>query len=76
MYKKFQFYPPSAWLKMFFDRKDFLDQKPRHEDFLEIVYDGRVWKEFSDCNFFSTKFNLGLALVLTGLNLLNGLNIN
>lgn len=65
VYKKFKFYPPSAWLKMFFSRNDFVDLlelKPRHAHFLEDVYDGRVWKEFSSCNFFSTKFNLGLAL--------------
>ncbi len=50
---------------MFFGRKDFfslLQLQPRHDNFVEDVYDGRVWKEFSSCNFFSTKYNLGLAL--------------
>jgi hypothetical protein len=64
-YKQYQFCPPSAWLKTFFASKAFmglLGVKPRKPEFLEDIYDGRIWKEFCTCNFFNTKYNLGLML--------------
>lgn len=67
-YKKFQFYPPSSWLRMFFSSKEFLAllkhriKRVERADFLEDVYDGRIWKAFSDGNFFNTKYNIGLML--------------
>ena len=50
---------------MFFANKEFitlLEPKVRRANILEDVYDGRIWKEFSNCNFFNSRYNLGLML--------------
>lgn len=65
-YKKFHFYPPSAWLKKFYSSKQFIDliesNTCSESDFIADVCDGRIWKEFSATGFFSSKHNVGLML--------------
>lgn len=65
-YKKFHFYPPSAWLKKFFSCSQFIDfiesNSCSHSDYIADVCDGRIWKDFSTNGFFSNKHNVGLML--------------
>ena len=65
-FKRFDFYPPSAWLKKWFASKDFNDllcsNTPTNSDFITDICDGRIWNDFKSQNFFSSKYNVGLML--------------
>lgn len=42
---------------------ELLEQTRTHSaDVMEDVQDGHIWKEFSNSNFFDSKYNLGLML--------------
>ncbi|SMN01565.1 hypothetical protein SPONL_2133 [uncultured Candidatus Thioglobus sp.] len=67
-FKFFHFIPPSAWLKKMFDSTEFRsileenDFSTGRTKYLNDIYSGRIWKEFSQQGFFSSKYNLGLML--------------
>lgn len=65
-FKVFHFIPPSASIRKMFQSKNFNTLLEKNSSnsvgILEDVQDGRIWKEFSNSNFFSNKFSLGLML--------------
>lgn len=65
-YKTYQFIPPSEALKKMYMSIEFneLVDKKREEKpgVIEDVKDGKIWKEFFDANFFTSRHHLGLML--------------
>lgn len=67
-FKTFHFYPPSDWLKKFFAQNEFIDQlyqgNRQKSNVFQDVYDGQIWKDFVNADFFNTKYNVGLMLYI------------
>ncbi len=66
-YKKYHSHPPSAWLRKLYSLAEFnallqTGTDDLESDFIEDVYDGRIWKEFASTGFFNSKYNVGLML--------------
>jgi hypothetical protein len=67
-YKVYQFIPPSSTLKKLFAAPDFnLDKTrcrapPFSDDVMNDLQDAQIWKDFSESNFFCSKYNLALML--------------
>ena len=69
-FKLFNFIRPSTWIKEMFHSVEFkslienndFDSGGSEYNIIGDVYNGRVWKKFSDQGYFSDKHNLGLML--------------
>jgi len=65
-HKIFQFIPPSSSLKKMYDSTEFhslLEQRRAYPSgVLEDIKDGRIWKEFMNSNFFTSKYRIGLMM--------------
>ena len=59
----FKLFRPSTWIKEMFHSVEFKSLIENNDfDIIGDVYNGRVWKKFSDQGYFSDKHNLGLML--------------